>query len=151
MGGGSMAAPLPQIQSGGPATPPSNDPYAPWRARCVQQTNAFRARLNLSQLVQRVDKETCADVDAQGDAATGKAHGGSGHCGFRAQNECPGWAGNNDHVVSECLNMMFAEGPGEPYAEHGHYINMTRPHYTGVACGFFRAANGKLWVVQNFY
>lgn len=146
-----MATPLPTAPQSAPAAPRTNDPFAPWRQQCVQQTNEFRARLNLSPLAQRFDKEACADVDAQGDSATGKAHGGSGHCGFKAQNECPAWSGSNDHVVYECLNMMFAEGPGEPYSEHGHYINMTRAHYTGVACGFFRTASGKLWVVQNFY
>lgn len=45
---------------------------------------------------------------------------------------------------------MFAEGPG-PFNGHGHYLNMTAAGYTGVACGFATAADGKLWIVQNFY
>lgn len=53
-------------------------------------------------------------------------------------------------MVDKCLAQMFAEGPG-PFDGHGHYLNMTAPGYTGVACGFATAGDGKLWIVQNFY
>jgi hypothetical protein len=49
-----------------------------------------------------------------------------------------------------CLDMMWAEGPGADYSTHGHYINMSSPSYTKVACGFAVAANGTFWAVQNF-
>jgi hypothetical protein len=45
---------------------------------------------------------------------------------------------------------MWDEGPGEPYSAHGHYINMTNPSYTMVACGFYETAGGSVWSVQNF-
>ncbi len=45
---------------------------------------------------------------------------------------------------------LVAEGPGEPYSEHGHYINMANPGYTKVACGFAVLPNGRVWAVQDF-
>lgn len=152
---GYQCVPRPATYASPNATPlpgPANTTrYATERRLCVEETNRYRAQLNLAPLTQRFDQEACADEDARGDAATGKAHGGSGNCHFKAQNECPGWPGAEASVVTSCLKMMFNEGPGEPYIEHGHYINMTRPHYTGVACGVYRHSDGKLWVVQNFY
>ena len=46
--------------------------------------------------------------------------------------------------------MMWDEGPGEPYSEHGHYINMSSASYTMVACGFYQNAQGEVWANQNF-
>ena len=43
-----------------------------------------------------------------------------------------------------------AEGPGEPFSDHGHYINMTNESYTKVACGFYTTPGGAVWSVQNF-
>jgi hypothetical protein len=45
---------------------------------------------------------------------------------------------------------MWNEGPGEPYAEHGHYINMINGSYSMVACGFYETPDGSVWSVQNF-
>ena len=45
---------------------------------------------------------------------------------------------------------MWDEGPGEPFSEHGHYINMSNPEFTRVACGIFTAEDGEIWSVQNF-
>ena len=42
------------------------------------------------------------------------------------------------------------DGPGEPYSEHGHYINMTNTAYTEVACGFYTTPDGAVWAVQDF-
>ena len=39
-----------------------------------------------------------------------------------------------DTVIDQCLDMMFAEGPGSGSA-HGHYVNMTNRSYAQVACG----------------
>lgn len=131
--------------------PSSGDEFAVARQRCVAEINGYRASMRLPALAQRPDKEPCSDTDARGDAQTGRAHGGSGKCGFSAQNECPGWGAEPIKAVVDCSKMMFDEGPGEPYSEHGHYINMTRPQYRGVACGFHRHSDGKLWIVQNFF
>jgi hypothetical protein len=45
---------------------------------------------------------------------------------------------------------MWDEGPGEPYSEHGHFLNMSSTDSTQVACGFYEAPNGKVWAIQNF-
>jgi len=135
-----------------PVVPPTNtgDPLDALRARCVQRTNEYRARVSVAQVARRPDREACADGAAQSDGVSGNAHGAFGRCQEGAQNECPGWPGAPEQVIDRCLEQMFAEGPG-PFAGHGHYLNMTAPGYTGVACGFATAANGKLWIVQNFY
>jgi len=75
-----------------------------------------------------------------------------GRCGESAQNACPDYPGASpEQTLSDCLAQMFAEGPGEPYIEHGHYLNMTDAAYTGAACGFFVTSAGKLWIVQDFF
>jgi hypothetical protein len=134
-----------------PATPTASaDPFEAGRARCVQRTNEYRASVGVGGVARRADREACADGAARNDGAQGTAHGAFGRCQEGAQNECPGWPGSIDQVVDKCLAQMFAEGPG-PFAGHGHYLNMTAAGYTGVACGFATAADGKLWIVQNFY
>ncbi|NJK32707.1 MAG: CAP domain-containing protein [Deltaproteobacteria bacterium] len=45
---------------------------------------------------------------------------------------------------------MWAEGPGEDFQKHGHYINMSSTQYTMVACGFYETSEGEFWSVQNF-
>lgn len=35
-------------------------------------------------------------------------------------------------------------------SSHGHYVNMSKPGYEQVACGFATGADGKIWSVQNF-
>jgi hypothetical protein len=132
------------------ASPASGDSYARARASCVAAINNYRAAAGKAPLIQRTDQERCADVDAQGDAQSGRAHGESGHCQNSAQNECPGWPNNPASTVPQCAQMMHGEGPGEPYSAHGHYINMMG-NYTGMACGFAVDGSGQLWVVQNFY
>ena len=128
----------------------SADPFEAARVRCVQRTNEYRASVSVAAVARRVDREACADGAARNDGAQGSAHGAFGRCQEGAQNECPGWPGSIDQVVDKCLAQMFAEGPG-PFAGHGHYLNMTAAGYSGVACGFASAADGKLWIVQNFY
>jgi hypothetical protein len=126
------------------------DPYAAARQQCINETNSYRARLGLPALVPNPGKYACTDVDARGDAQNGTVHGGSGKCDFGAQNECPSWPGPAGQMVSRCLASMFAEGPGEPYSAHGHYINMTSKEYRSLACGFFEM-NGRVWLVQNYF
>ena len=142
------SAPVPVPVAVTPAN--SSDPLDAQRARCLQRTNEYRARASVGPVARRADREACADGEAQRDGASGSAHGAFGGCQEGAQNECPGWPGPIDQVIDKCLAQMFAEGPG-PFSGHGHYLNMTAPGYTSVACGFASAANGKVWIVQNFY
>jgi uncharacterized protein YkwD len=118
-------------------------------AACVQRINDFRATIDLPPLGRWEDAEACADGQARSDSETGTAHGAFGKCGESAQNECPGW-GSVDETVSGCLQMMWDEGPGDDYAAHGHYINMTNAAYTEVACGFYVTPDGPVWAVQDF-
>ena len=94
---------------------------------------------------------TCGDDEARGDSQAGRAHASFGRCKQSAQNECPGWQGPAESMVAPCIKMMFDEGPGQPYSAHGHYINMTSHAYTQVACGFSTAADGSVWMVEDFF
>lgn len=127
-----------------------DDAYAADRQACVDRINGFRATLDLAPLKRWTEQEACTDGEAASDSQTGKAHGEFGSCKEGAQNECPGWGSVKD-AIENCLQSMWDEGPGEPYSEHGHYINMSNPDYTMVACGFHEAANGKVWAIQNFH
>jgi hypothetical protein len=126
-----------------------NDAYASDRQACVDRINGFRATLGLPPLARWTDQEGCTDSEAASDSQTGAAHGEFGMCKEAAQNECPGW-GSVDDTIQDCLQSMWDEGPGEPYSEHGHFINMSSPDYTKVACGFHETADGKVWAIQNF-
>jgi hypothetical protein len=118
---------------------------------CVDTINQYRATLGLAPLTRWKEKESCSDDEAKSDSETGKAHGVFGRCGEGAQNECPGWPLPIEKSILGCLQMMWEEGPGEPYIDHGHFINMSNPEYTKVACGFAATSNGKgFWAVQNF-
>ena len=120
---------------------------------CVRRINQFRCECqHLPPLMRWRDGEACADQMAQYDS-----EGRGPHAGFRdrictggnAQNECPGW-GSIDQTVSGCLQQMWDEGPGEPFSEHGHYINMSSSRYSMVACGYYTTPSGEVWAVQNF-
>ena len=63
----------------------------------------------------RADVEPCADAAAQSDAQARTVHGAFGRCRENAQNECPAWSGALDTVIDQCLDMMFAEGPGSGF------------------------------------
>jgi len=116
---------------------------------CVDRINELRATIDLPPLARWDDAEPCADAQAKSDSETGVFHGAFGQCGESAQNECPGWPSYDD-VIEGCLQMMWDEGPGEPYEEHGHYINMTNTAYSEVACGFYTTGAGAVWSVQDF-
>ncbi|MFV8750448.1 CAP domain-containing protein [Nannocystaceae bacterium ST9] len=117
---------------------------------CVDTINDYRATLDLPALERWTDAEDCSNGEAKSDSESGMAHGAFGTCGESAQNECPGWPGPPEDLTVNCLAQMWAEGPGEPYSEHGHYINMSNPNYTKVACGFYETPDGSWWAVQNF-
>ncbi len=125
------------------------DNLSPWRVDCVEKINEFRATEGLPPLDRWKSGESCADDEARQDAASGMAHGAFPQCEESAQNECPGWSSLDD-IIDGCLQMMWDEGPGEPYSEHGHYINMSNTAYTEVACGFHTTDSDAVWAIQNF-
>lgn len=145
--GGPLAAPIPGCAP--PAPPTTGDPHQD----CVNRINQLRAECQcLPPLARWNEAEACVAKDAEYDVDHGPHAGfGDGICtpqGF-AQNECPGWP-SIEQTITGCLQQMWDEGPGEPYSEHGHYINMTNPDYSQVACGFFTTSGGEVWAVQNF-
>jgi len=127
----------------------TGDPYED----CVRRINQLRAECQcLGPLERWRDGEDCADMQAEYDANGAGAHGGfrAGICSprGRAQNECPAYPAGS--IVPTCLQQMWDEGPGEPFREHGHYLNMTNPAHSRVACGFYTTEDGRVWAVQNF-
>ncbi|MDQ3032716.1 MAG: CAP domain-containing protein, partial [Myxococcota bacterium] len=145
--GGALDAPLPDCR---PARLPSTgDPIQD----CVDRINQFRWECQcLPPLARWSDGEACAAMHAEYDS-TRTPHSGfrDGICspGGNGQNECPGYA-SVDQTIGLCLQQMWDEGPGEPFSEHGHYINMTNPSFGRVACGFHETASGQVWAIQNF-
>lgn len=117
---------------------------------CVDIINGYRATIGRPPLARWTDKEACAEDQCFADAESGRPHSAFGQCTEWAQNECPNWPGPPGQMIDDCLAMMWAEGPGEPYSEHGHYINMANPGYTKVACGFAVLPNGRVWAIQDF-
>lgn len=119
---------------------------------CVARVNQFRACVCLPPLQRWTAGESCAAQDVAYDHGLNTAHAGFSSqpsiCspqGF-AENECLGGS------VASCIQSMFGEGPPPTnpcdktcYKAHGHFINMTNPSYTRVAC----AIDGG-WAVQNF-
>ena len=129
----------------------AGDTYASSRSLCVDTINSYRATLGLPNYAEWNDEEACADTEAKSDSESGKAHGALGTCKEMAQDECPGWPGDDiDQSIKDCLKMMWAEGPGDDFSAHGHYLNMSNKDYTSAACGFYVTPDGKLWAVQNF-
>ena len=116
---------------------------------CVDTINMYRATLGLPPYARWTDAESCSDDEAMSDLQSQTPHGAFGMCGEWAQNECPGWPGPPDQSLPDCLAQMWAEGPGQDFNLHGHYINMSSEMYTRVACGFAEV-NGEFWMVQNF-
>jgi hypothetical protein len=145
--GGPLDLPIPGCEP--TPVPDTGDPYED----CVTRINQFRRECQcLGPLTRWTEAESCADMHAEYDS-TRPPHSGfrDGICplGGRGQNECPGWPSIGS-TISGCLQSMWDEGPGEPFSEHGHYINMTNPAHTQVACGFYTTPGGSVWAVQNF-
>jgi hypothetical protein len=145
--GGPLAAPIPDCR---PARPPTTgDPVQD----CVDRINQLRWECQcMPPLARWTEGEACAAMHAEYDS-TRSPHSGfrDGICspGGRGQNECPGYS-SIDQTIGLCLQQMWDEGPGEPFSEHGHYLNMTNPGHGRVACGFFEAPGGRVWAIQNF-
>lgn len=125
------------------------DPYEAARQLCVDTINMYRGTLGLPPYARWTDAEMCSDGEAASDGQSGTPHGAFGTCGEFAQNECPGWPAPAEQSLPNCLAQMWAEGPGEDFNLHGHYINMSSEMYTMVSCGFAEGPDG-LWMVQNF-
>lgn len=128
----------------------STDPMDAAAELCVKTINDYRATLSLPPYERWTDAEACSAEEAQSDSKTMEPHGAFGMCDELAQNECPGWPGPPESMITDCLAQMWAEGPGDFDDGHGHYINMSSTKYTKVACGFFTLPNGDVWAVQNF-
>jgi hypothetical protein len=116
---------------------------------CVDTINDYRESEGKPPYERWLAQETCSNGEAESDASSGQAHGAFGTCGEFAQNECPGWSGAPEEMIPQCLEMMWAEGPGD-FAGHGHYLNMSSSDYKMVSCGFFVTGSGSVWAVQNF-
>lgn len=115
---------------------------------CVDRINQLRWECQCLPPLQRwVDAEMCTSDQSLADQQANSPHGNFGQCGENAQNTCPNWGSEAD-VIGGCLQVMWDEGPGEPFSEHGHYINMSSTSYKKVACGFGSA--GGIWSNQNF-
>jgi hypothetical protein len=115
---------------------------------CVAEINRYRATLSAAALPAWSEASACTTNQCQNDAASKKAHGSFGTCTELGQNECPGWGGwrgDPKVVIHDCLEMMWAEGPGG-----GHYENMRRPSWQKVSCGIYVAPNGEVTAIQNF-
>lgn len=124
------------------------------RQACLDFTNAKRATESKAELLLWEEASTCSDNQARMDMQADSPHGHFKACKEGAQNTCPGWSSGADiesqkQVLTSCLQMMWDEGPGEPFSEHGHYINMSSTSYSKLTCGF-HYENGSLWINQNF-
>ncbi len=135
--------------AGAGASGNASDPLNAERQACVDRINAFRATLQLPPLMRWTEQEACTDGQARSDSQSGDAHGAFGDCDEHAQNECPGWK-SIDETIQGCLQDMWDEGPGEPYSEHGHFLNMSSTEYSQVSCGFYETPDGEVWAIQNF-
>jgi hypothetical protein len=126
------------------------NPYDEAAQYCVDVINMYRATIGLPPYERWIEAEVCSGEEAESDAMTNTPHGAFGQCGEWAQNECPGYSGPPEQLLDVCLAQMWAEGPGEPFEDHGHYINMSSTEYTKVACGFYQTGQGDYWAIQNF-
>ncbi len=131
-------------------TPPPATNSGDFHQDCVDRINQFRWECQcLPPLARWTEAESCTDTQSANDQNGGGAHGNFGMCGESAQNTCPNW-GSESEVIGGCLQMMWDEGPGEPFSAHGHYINMSSTGHSRVACGFYTTSAGRVWAVQNF-
>ncbi|NUP13221.1 MAG: hypothetical protein HOW73_44850 [Polyangiaceae bacterium] len=138
---GPLAAPIPGCA---PAPYPSSGDI---NKDCFDRINQLRWECQCLPPLERWTKsETCVDEQAGNDEASGAAHANFGDCGEFGQNSCPGY-GSPEAVIGTCLQQMWDEGPGDDFETHGHYINMTNPDYSKVACGF---SEDGTWSNQDF-
>jgi hypothetical protein len=120
------------------------------RALCVQTINDYRATLGLAPYAPWDEIDACVDGEARSDSISGTPHSAFGTCAEHAQNECPDWPMAPGTMITRCLKDMWAEGPGDDFEKHGHYINMSSTKYTKVSCGYFQTPDGHWWATQDF-
>jgi hypothetical protein len=131
----------------------SGDPLAAARAQCVQIINQDRASLTPASPAlteASAADETCVDGQAKADYEANTPHDAFGQCKESAQDECPGWPGPPSSIDTNCLAQMWAEGP-PPAGQDNHWLNMSNPQYTRVACGFYQTPKGTWWATQDFW
>jgi hypothetical protein len=136
---------------------------------CVNRINQFRTQCAcMTPLARWTDGEACANMDAKNDGMMMSAHAGAmaNICPWgEAQDECPGYPSNSS-IIDQCLQQMWSEGPPPAgttiaqcespamlqscYEAHGHFINMSNPNVTKVACGFYTLPSGGIWAAKNF-
>jgi hypothetical protein len=145
----------------------TGDEFEAERIACVETINMYRATLSLPPLARASrELEACSDMGAKKDGDANAPHSSAGDCRpLGAQNTCPGYPARNGDVtasLNQCLMQMWAEG--EPpngvdacimdrsgcFQMHGHWINMQSATSKQVACGFYKMANGRYWMNQNF-
>jgi len=139
--------------SGGGGAGGSSDPLAAARAQCVQIINQDRASLSPASpplTEASASDEACVDGQAKADYAAMSAHSAFTQCKESAQDECPGWPGPPSAIDTGCLAQMWAEGP-PPAGQDNHWLNMSNPQYTRVACGFYQTPAGDWWATQDFW
>ncbi|HWB82350.1 MAG TPA: hypothetical protein VG755_45610 [Nannocystaceae bacterium] len=117
---------------------------------CVDRINQFRWECQCLPPLQRwPDAESCTDEQSMNDHDSQVPHGNFQACNEWAQNTCPDWP-SEEQIINGCLQLMWDEGPGEPFEAHGHYINMSSTEYVKVACGRFDSGAAGIWSNQNF-
>ncbi len=124
---------------------------------CVDLINQRRALVGAPPLARWRAGEAPAAEEALEDARSASPHAAMrrkvamGERRVSAQNECMSSDARLDPMIRVCISSMWGEGPdvgdGRP---HGHYVNLSNPRYTRVACGFARAPDGSTWSAQDF-
>jgi hypothetical protein len=112
--------------------------------------NDYRAQVGAAALSYADDQQACADKEAFDDFRQNRAHATFGSCQEGGQCECPGWPACSTDQLSNCLKMMFNEGPPSPGGTN-HYSIMTNRGYAKVVCGFYDGGEGHAWMVQSYY
>jgi uncharacterized protein YkwD len=118
------------------------------RAAVVSQINQLRAAASLPALTEWTAEESCADGEAQTDAAADSSYKAFGSCGEAAENECQNYPSTSE-VATGCAVQMWAEGPGD-FSTHGDYTNMSNTTYHKVAIGFATTSTGTYWAIMAF-
>jgi hypothetical protein len=159
--------------SGTGGTSATGDDPESLRKLCVDTINMYRATVSpaVPALKQGTTaQEDCSDKGAKTDGDSGQAHGSAGSCpGLGGQDTCPGWGvggftGNATvaDALKNCLMQMWGEGMPPVsrqacqqdytgcFLKYGHYLNMSDPSYHVASCGFYKMADGKWWMNQDF-
>lgn len=122
------------------------DPFESARIQCVNRINELRTQVGSPPVTRDTKREPCADLQVRHDATTGVAYGHLPPCAELGQNECLPAQGSPATLVLSCLQTFFDEG-----SSSDRYKNITNPDYKSVACGFFNATDGNVWLLQNMY